>query len=419
MEKDFISTKPTEWDVLIIGAGPAGTATALELRESGLRVGLMDKAIFPRDKICGDALSPDVIQQLGWIAPSLAERFEQSTIKQPIKGLRVFSPSNKRLKLEFKVKKLELGYVVSRIDLDALLVEEVKDCPSITIMEGTEVKSISRQSEGLFLVETNKGSHHAKLIIGADGNHSLVAKELAGRREIDRKHHCAALRQYYKGVEWPEGDSHIELHFIDEVLPGYLWVFPMTEGRANVGIGMLSDDVSKRKINLKGVLAEQLKNHPKLSERFKNAESLESVKGYGIPIGSRRYSLSGDGYLLAGDSACLVDPLTGEGIANAIRSGRYAGKFAAMALEMGNLSADFLKSYDKKIYGLVGDELRLSRFIQRRFRNRRILNATIWLADKSKIYRRLIHFLFEETHFYTQWARPQFYWQLIRGKAKK
>ena len=419
MEKDFNIADSQVWDIVIIGAGPAGTSAALELRDSGLRVCLMDKATFPRDKICGDALSPDVIQQLGWIAPSLAERFERAAIKQPIQGLRVYSPSNKRLKLEFKVKKLELGYVVSRIDLDSLMVAEVKSWPSITVQEGTELKSIKRNEKGGFAIETNKGLHEAKLVIGSDGNHSLVAKELAGRKEIDRKHHCAALRQYYQGVEWPEGESHIELHFIDEVLPGYLWVFPMTEGRANVGIGMLSDDVSKKKINLKSVLAHQLSHHPELSKRFQNAKPLESVKGYGIPIGSRRYSLSGEGFILAGDSACLVDPLTGEGIANAIRSGRYAGQYAAKAFEAKDFSASFLKAYDKKIYSLVGDELRLSRFIQRRFRNRGILNATIWLADKSKIYRRLIHLLFEETHFYTQWARPRFYWDLISGKAKK
>lgn len=404
-----------EWDIIIVGAGPAGTAAALESLNKNYKVALMDKAVFPRDKICGDALSPDVIQQFARIRPSLVDRFLQLEAKQPIEALQAIAPNKKMLELKFQGKQKEKGYVVSRLDLDALMMEEVKSHPQIHVFEDTEILSI--QYIGQFVrLETSKGFFTTRLLLGADGNHSIVAKLLGGRQSIDRKHHCAALRQYYENVKWPDGRSAIELHFIDDVLPGYLWVFPMAGNRANVGIGMLSEDVSKRKINLKKVLDHQLATHPELAPRFAEARALESVKGYGIPIGSRRYALSGKNYMLIGDAACLVDPLSGEGIGNAIRSGRFAAKHALLALEADRTDAGFLKGYDKTIYAMVGDELRMSRFFQRTFRRKGTLNFMINMVIRSKRFRRLIHLLFEETNFFTEWARLSYYRKLISKK---
>lgn len=406
-----------EWDIIIVGAGPAGTAAALETLNKKYKVALMDKATFPRDKICGDALSPDVIQQFDRILPSLAERFRALEAKQEIDGLRTIAPNKKQLDIKLNGRQMEKGYVVSRLELDALLMEEVKSHPQIQVFEDTEILAISHVGQ-FVRIETSKGFFSTRILIGADGNHSIVAKLLGGRQAIDRRHHCAAMRQYYENVDWPQGRSLIELHFINEILPGYLWVFPMANNRANVGIGMLSSDVSKYKINLKKVLENQLATHTELAPRFAGARALESAKGYGIPIGSRRYALSGKNYLLAGDAARLVDPLSGEGIGNALRSGRFAGKHALMALEASRYDAYFLKGYDKKLYSLIGDELRISRFLQKAFRYRGTLNFLLNFATGSKRFRRLIQVLLEESNFFTEWARFSYYKRLITKKRK-
>ncbi len=404
------------FDVVIIGAGPAGASAALMLSGKGKKVALLDKGVFPRDKICGDALSPDVVQQLGWIAPELAERFSAAAFKQEIVGLRVYSMSHEMAGLEFWVKKEQKGYVVARLDLDMLMMEEVKSRKDIQVFEGEEVREVIRRHDSVIVRSANR-EFSCKLIIGADGNHSIVAKQLAGRNGIDRRHHCGALRQYYQGVTWPDGDKHIELFYIKDLLPGYLWVFPMSGGRANVGVGMLSEDISRRKVNLKEVMERNLKENPRLKERFSGATPLEQAKGFGIPIGSKKYSLSGERYLLCGDAARLVDPLTGEGIANAIRSGRYAGQYALEALEKEVFSAESLGAYDRKIYGLIGAELRLSRFIQLSFRRPWVLRISIRLASRSRAYKRMIHLLFEETSFFTNWSRPAFYFGLLKRKS--
>ncbi len=403
-----------EWDLVIVGAGPAGAVAALKMVGKGYKVALIDKEVFPRDKICGDALSPDVIRQLAWVLPTLAERFDRLEKKHEINCLQISAPNNTKLDLVSRSDKKLKGYVVSRLDFDNMLIDEVKSHSGIQLFEDTKIQEIVR--EGPFVkVKTTKGDFSSRMIIGADGNHSLVAKQLGGRRQIDRMHHCAALRQYYENVEWPEGDRHLELHLIEDVLPGgYLWVFPMTGNRANVGIGMPSHYVSKRKVNLKQVLAEQLKADTELGKRFVHAKPLEDVRGFGIPIGSKKYKLSGDNYLLAGDAACLVDPASGEGIANAIRSGRFAGEYAIAALEANQTDASFLAAYDKKIYNMMWDELRFSRFLQKLFSHKHFVNPAIRFFKNTKIGRRLLYLAFEETNLYGDWAKLSYYLKLLK-----
>jgi geranylgeranyl reductase family protein len=380
------SDKFPEWDLVIIGAGPAGAIAALKMVGKGYKVALVDKAVFPRDKICGDALSLDVIQQLPWVSESLAERFKLLERKHPITGGKLIAPNRKSFNINFRNDEGRQGFVVSRIDLDNMFIEEVKSHPEIQLFEGVEIEEIVREGNTIRL-KTGTRDFVTHMIIGADGNHSLVAKQLGKRTQIDRNNHCAALRQYYENVSWPDGTKDVELHFIHDVLPGYLWVFPMSHNRANVGIGMLSKAVSKRKINLKKVLEKQLAEHPELAPRFADSKPLETVKGFGIPIGSKKYVLSGNNYLLAGDAACLVDPVSGEGI-------------AMLALNENRMDAEFLKQYDSKIYKLIGDELRFSRFLQRSFRSATVLNILLPLFGNSTYLKRKVYTLFYKNNFW-------------------
>ncbi|MDX5319442.1 MAG: FAD-dependent monooxygenase, partial [Bacteroidota bacterium] len=300
--------------------------------------------------------------------------------------------------------------VMSRMDLDHFILNEGKLKGDVTVYEGCQVEKIGEERKVLKL-STSLGDFHTQMVIGADGNHSIVAKELAGRNGIDKNHHCAALRQYYKNVDWPQGNHHIDIFAIEDTMPGYLWVFPMSDNRANVGIGMLSQKLSKNKVNLKKVLENALATHPELAGRFKDAEPIESVKGFGIPIGSKRYSLSGNRFLLVGDAACLVDPISGEGIANAIRSGRFAAEYASKAIAEGRFDAKYLRAYDRKIYELIGDELRLSAFFQRVFLRKSIFNWTVRYVKRHPKSLDRIRRVFLETSFFNQWSKPGFYFK--------
>jgi len=400
------------YPVAIVGAGPSGVAAALALERAGIASVLLDKARFPRDKICGDALSPDVVHQiddLESIAPGIGARFRASTAKIEMPGLRVVSPTGKIFDMELKHARRTLeGYVMPRLDFDTLLVDSVRGAQHIHLVENWSLETIEREGDVWVLRSAEGCELRSTLLIGADGVHSTVAKKL-GVYELDRRHHCAAMRVYCEGVEWDRPDPLIELHFIRDVLPGYLWVFPLPGGRANVGIGMRSDQLPQLNKPLRQVLEEALRNHPHLGPRFAKATMLESIKGMGIPLGSKKRRLSGAGYLLCGDAASLVDPLTGEGIGNALRSGTYAGEQAVRALETGLWSASDLADYDRRVYGVLWGELRLSALVQQWFASARRIDAVLGLFERNPRLRRWLYRLLLDDSYMTHWNRPRYY----------
>ncbi len=127
----------------------------------------------------------------------------------------------------------------------------------------------------------------AKLLIIANGAHSSFTKDVCRHPYGAEKYYAAGIRAYYKGVKGTHQDSFIELHFLKNLLPGYLWIFPLPNGEANVGMDMLSDAVRDRKVNLKQLLTETLQQDPVFAERFRDAEMTSSLDGYGLPLGSK------------------------------------------------------------------------------------------------------------------------------------
>ncbi len=378
-----------EFDVVIIGAGPSGASSAIKLSGSGLKVSIIDRDTFPRDKICGDALSPDILNQLKWIDPELRERLDNAARKLECTGVKLFSPDNGSAIIALpEYVETNHGYVMRRKDFDQVLISFLKEKKDITFYEGEKVNEVTKSPECIEIV-SQKRKIRTKMLIGADGAHSMVTKSLLGRVKIDKKHYAGALRVYYKNVQNLD-PQHIELHFQKDILPGYLWVFPLSENEANVGIGMLSSTASKKNANLKELLYEAIRNHPNLKDRFADAEPLEKYKGFGLPLGGKKIPLSGERFLVVGDAASVIDPLTGEGVANAIRSGRFAADHVINALEANDFSATFNKRYDKRLYGAIMNELKVSRQFQIMAKYPWILNMLVKKLNKSEAYRQYV-----------------------------
>ncbi len=372
-----------KFDLIIIGGGPAGSACAIKLANSGLRIALIDKATFPRDKVCGDGLSIDVINQLPMLSKELADSFQSFPNKHYSNGLRLFSPDTTFLDIPFYYKKKKsCGYVSPRLHFDNLLFQHAKSYPGIKTFENTSVTNVLLQDNRV-VVETADATMEAQMILGADGAHSIVAKKLANQK-IKKEHFCAGLRMYYEGIPAFDDNNYIELYFFKDILPGYVWIFPLEGNRANVGIGVLSSEVSKKKMNIKEKLQHLIETDPKLKERFKNAKPLETVKGFGLPLGSAKRKISGERYLLMGDAAALIDPFSGEGIGNAIRSGRVAAEHVLQCFEQKNFSSSFNKAYDKEIYKRMWNEFKISRTLQQIVRYPRAFSFVIRQANRSK-----------------------------------
>ncbi|MDB5261133.1 MAG: geranylgeranyl reductase [Adhaeribacter sp.] len=401
-----------KFDVMIVGAGPAGAACAIKLARSGLAIALLEKATFPRDKTCGDALSIDVVNQLSLLSDKLATDFNDMAAKVPSYGVKIFSPNHQHIDLPFHYKSQPgCGYICRRTDFDNLLFQHIKEYDNIQVFENCAVEKVTLQPTSV-MVQTNLGSFTAEMVVGADGAHSVVSKHL-GKIKVEKPHYSAGLRVYYKGVTSFHAENYIELHFFRDILPGYLWVFPLPDNKANVGIGLLSSAVAAKKLNLKATLQELLATAPNLKERFKDARPLETVKGYGLPLGSKRRHISGDRYLLTGDAAALIDPFSGEGIGNAIRSGRVAADQILACFAHHNFSAAFNKAYDQEIYARMWKEFKVSHRLQKLCRYPWLFNFVVKKGNQSKY---LKHFLVEvlaNMEIKRLLTKPAFYYRML------
>ena len=386
------------FDVIIVGAGPGGCACALSLAPSGLRIALLEKDAFPRDKICGDALSPDVVNQLGMLPDGAKARFEAMACKVGIHGVRIYSPDTACLEIGFTRHAEEpFGYLMKRWDFDQLLFEQVKACGAITVFENCKATQVVATGEAITLVAGDR-AFEGKMAVGADGAHSILARH-AGVA-VEKPHYCAGLRAYYDNVDGLHEDQYIELHFYGDILPGYFWIFPLPDNQANVGIGMLSSALKDKKVRLKSKLDEIIHEHPNVAPRFRRAQRRGTVQGFGLPLGSKKRRISGERFVLAGDAAALIDPLTGEGIGNAIRSGRIAAAHLLKCFERQDFSASFNRGYDAAIYRMMWRELKFSRFLQTSLRRPSVFNFLARRFSRSRSLKALLTYAMEEEVVY-------------------
>lgn len=374
-----------KFDVVICGAGPAGSTAALALGRSGLKVAMLDKDVFPRDKICGDAIAPYVPKVLATIDPAYRDALEKFEHKEMVNICRIVAPNEKVLDLEFEAT----GFISARMGFDNFLFELAAALPNITVFQNTAVKNATVNEEAVLIETDTELSIEAKLVIGCDGAHSIINKRLTDGK-IDLKHYSGAVRGYYKNVTGiPE--NTFELHFLKNIIPGYFWIFPLENNVANVGLGMLSNRISRDKINLKKEMLEVIQNNPYLKDRFTGAEMIGEIKGFGLPLGSRKVQLSGNRFMLCGDAASLIDPATGEGIGQAMVSGRYAGWHAIKCFEQNDFSASFMKAYDKMVYDKLWKGNRNRYYLQKLIDHfPGSLNLAANLASRSRRVHRFI-----------------------------
>ena len=335
-----------EFDVLICGAGPAGSTCALGLYNSGLKVALIDKTSFPREKICGDAYGGYAYKILNTINPAFGKKL--LNINQGVIAKRVKFVSPKGHSIMFKLKGLFTN--LPRAEFDNFLFDQVKVETNTTIFENTAIISVVVEVDQIIVTTHNNDIFRTKILVGCDGAHSIVQTALTGTRELITEV-SPALRGYYKNVKTLENDC-LEIYLLKEVPKGYFWIFPSTNGLANVGIGADKDLLKKHKVNLRKTFLELISQSPQFKERFSEAELVGEIRGWSIPIGYFRSKLpvSGNRILLCGDAAALVDPSTGEGIGPAMSSGRYAAEHIQKAFQKNNFSADFMRGYDRQIH---------------------------------------------------------------------
>ncbi len=400
-----------KYDVIIVGAGPAGCSCALSLAGSGLKIAVLEKEKFPRDKICGDGLSVDVANQLAWISEKLSNDFYKFENKLPSSGMRIFSPDKSVVDILIKNSKTNKNaYTCKRADFDNFLFNQLKCYKNIETFENCNVNKLSFLSAKA-IVESDDSLFEGDLLVGADGTNSVISKNLNNNYKRKKINTIVALTQYYENVTDLHPDNLIEFHFIKNLLPGYFWIFPLPNGHANIGLGIsLKKKVSKR-INLKNEFYSIINEHPTIARRFNNAKQVGKIKGGSLIVsGLKKKKISGERFLLLGDSASLVNPFSGEGVANAIRSGRIAAVHIIKGFEMKRFDAEFNRNYDCEIDKKIRKELRKYYFLKMILANQVLLNFGLKIINRNpKIKSQMVMGFIENYNVFINIINPLFY----------
>ncbi|OGN72247.1 MAG: hypothetical protein A2X25_00870 [Chloroflexi bacterium GWB2_49_20] len=307
------------YDVIVVGAGPAGSSAARQCAQNGLKTLLLDKSNFPREKLCGGAVSENALSQLDFELPS-------ELMERDIYGARVhFGESVIEIRKEYRI-----AVLVSRYKFDHFLLIKAQEA-GVKVIEGARVTAIKLASKYAEVV-TDNTKYQCRIVIGCDGFNSKVAQYVRRRDRPIEYGNClevfiqaedSKINQYIKDA--------IEIH-LGGIRYGYGWVFPHKE-YFSVGIGGNAYYLKEPKDTMKKFL--------KLT-RF-DIES--NIQGHPIPAGGVHRKIIADRIILAGDAAGFVDSFIGEGIAYAIQSGHLAAITAASALTTGDCSTRNLKSY--------------------------------------------------------------------------
>jgi geranylgeranyl reductase family protein len=387
-------------EVLVVGAGPAGVAAALEARRLGLSVTVAEKATFPRDKTCGDGLTAGALRLLDHIGLDVRALPSYVAVAETV----LVSPAGREVVVPLPTDGHYAG-VVRRIELDAALVAHA-GARGVEVREQAALTELRCDAHGADAVLADGTRVRAAWIIAADGHFSPVRRLLAasapvgardGTRDLGTWH---AFRQYFDGVD----DRRLWVLFERDFLPGYAWVFPLGGGRANVGFGVLRTRGAGAGADTPAgkVLAAQWRT---LVDRAAVRRALGpdarpegSPRAWPIPATYDPARLDAARTLFVGDAAGVVDPMTGEGIAQALETGMLAARsIAETPNDVPNDASAVAAHYRSAVEAAVGRDLRFASALQRVLRSPFGARAAIAVAGLTPWTRRnFARWMFED-----------------------
>src|SRR5580693_2125833 len=356
-----------EADVIVVGAGPAGSTTASYLARSGLDVLLLEKSRFPREKVCGDGLTPRAVKSLVGMGISVGE--EDGWVRN--KGLRVIG-AGKRLELAWPELASYPGYglVRTRHDMDETLARRAQKAGA-RLLEGVNVtgpvlhERTGRISGVTARLADGEGERRyaARVVVAADGNSSRLSVAMGLPKRDDRPL-GVAVRTYYQTPRHDDDylESWLDLWDGDRLLPGYGWIFGMGDRTSNVGLGLLNTSAAFGHTDYHALLRKWLAGMP-AEWGFTEENRTQPIRGAALPMGFNRTPHYYRGLLLAGDAGGMVNPFNGEGIAYAMESGEILARTIAQALAMGRPAETerVLMEYPKALQDAYGGYYALGR----------------------------------------------------------
>ncbi len=339
------------YDVVIVGGGPAGSSAACSMAKSGLSVLLIDKSEFPRDKCCGDGLTTMALR----LSEELGLNIENLKNLEVVNEAVIHFPSGKREIFPLP-KKGMFAAIVPRAEYDLALIDLAREL-MVDVRLGLKFSSINFDEEKTFLNIEGIGEVETSFVIAADGAWSPVRRSLDLGEEQPRGE-WLAFRQYVSGVASGSNDLHV--WFEKDLLPGYAWSFPLPNGKANVGFGVLKSQHSSASETAQ--LARELFNRKSISETLGSDIKLEGRQtAWPIPARINSQQLTNRSVIFVGDAAASTDILTGEGIGQALLTGILAGE----AIKSGGNQKTVTSLYEKSVKGHLLADHRMSVALQK------------------------------------------------------
>jgi len=342
-------------DVVVVGAGPAGAAMGIFLHQRGHDVVVLDEATFPRDKVCGEGISPEAWRLLDALGAAASVR---ALRPRPLRGMTLVAPDGTSFTGTYAAAR-EPGFALRREAFDAALLDRVR-ASGIELREKTRAAGLVPEQGrvGGVIVENELGPQElrARVVVGADGRRSVVARRLGLLHEHPRWRKFA-VRGYWDGVDGlgDYGEMHVGGG-------GYCGIAPLSPSMANVTFVLDRRDLAAAAGDIDGFYRRTLGRWPRVEERVARARLLDPPRAIG-PLALEARRLSAPGALLVGDAAGFYDPFTGEGVTLALRSAEIAAGVIDRALR--DDRTDDLSSYDRLRHQATRHKFRLNRLIQR------------------------------------------------------
>jgi geranylgeranyl reductase family protein len=376
-------TRSSPFDVIIAGGGPAGAVMGWALATRGIRTLILDRARFPREKVCGDFVEPRglrLFQTMGCL--NALEADDPLAITHV--NLFLSGRSAYREHIPFYAGQTNLpqhGYIIPREVLDDRILASAV-AAGAELRQGCQVLGVVRNGSRMSVTYREGDTEHtvpSALVVGADGTHSIVARSFDMLVD-DPRYMAVSQRAYLEGIDTTNGEAAFV--FDRELFPGYGWMFPMTNGRANVGVGILAETRDRDGISVPKLFAAFLRKlqriHPGCREMRLASKPIGGiVKTYG-GHGPNHF----DGGILIGDAGCFVDPMTGEGITPASESALLGADVITAALEQGRTDAAMLSAYQKRFQAYFDPAMCYLDFVASIMRNRHF--GEFWLGVVSQ-----------------------------------